>query len=139
MFLSSGCLGQQFTVEIYRHEVQGGHTNVWRVSSAMLANVPQWKLGTEPPLSLAQAIEIARTNVLFGEGNTNLWIAEIAVRPVFPGAGTFGNVYYYNIRFGGASYIGHYRRCIVLMDGTVVKPDWFGTKPKTIGSWSYYE
>ena len=140
MSFPSFCVAQDFTLEIYRHEAVGGRTNIWRVSSKMLAKVPKWILGTKPPLRLDQAVEIARTNVISGAGAGDFWIDEITLRPVIPaGAGPFGNVYYYNICFGEISYVGHYRRCIVLMDGTVVKPGWLGAEPKIIEPWYYEE
>lgn len=84
-------------------------------------------MGTgEPPLSVGRAIKIAQEHLV---GGTNgYWIQEIKLTPVAPMSQT--DIYYYNILLGGVSCVGHYRRCIILMDGSVVEPQKLGSKVK---------
>lgn len=127
---------QAYNIELFRHETQGGHTNVWYASSDALKKMPLWTVGSEPPLSLGRAVEIAKTRIISEGGDTNLWIDSITVCPVFPGYKEYEGVYYYNIRCGGASYLGHFSRCIILMSGTIVEPTWLGTRPKSNSPWA---
>lgn len=116
-------------VELYYHVNQWGSTNVWFTSQYALTNAPKWKAGEEePPLSLGKAIDIAKKQMVYPEGKGVYWIEEIAVTPFAPTSDT--GIYYYNIVFGGVSYVGHLRRCIMLMDGTIVQPQILGVKSK---------
>jgi len=140
LFFTSHSFGQDAKLQIYVHEARGGYTNIWRVSLSRIQATPWWKVGEKPPLSLDKAIEIAKTNVLDGGESKDFWIDDVDIHPVI-----FGfkekkgqSVYFYNICFSGPSFAGYRRRCIVLMDGTVVQPEWLGTGPKDV-SWSSYD
>jgi hypothetical protein len=126
-------------LELFRHETQGGHTNVWLVSFATLDRAPRWNDGEKPPLPLEAAVKISKQWIISQGANTNLWIDSIEIRPVFPGYIKYEGIYYYNVRYGGVGYIGHHRRCIILMSGKIVKPRWLGSNPKSDAPWAYDE
>ena len=114
-------------IELYHHVNQWGSTNVWFASQYTLTHTPKWKAGEEePPLSLGKAIDIARKHLAYPDGKGAYWIQEIAVTPFAPTSNT--GIYYYNIVLGGTSYVGHWNRCIILMDGTIVQPQILGSK-----------
>jgi hypothetical protein len=138
-FFSGIAFGHDFTAVLYSHETQGGFTNIWRVSSDVLAKAPIWKAGGEPPLSPGKAVAIAKAHIIAAGGNKDLWVADMALNPVFPGSKEYEGVYYYNICFGGGSCVGHFQRCILLMDGTIIEPEWEGSKPTIITPGDYDE
>jgi hypothetical protein len=131
LFFACCCQAEDVKLPLFRHSTQSELTNVWSVSFERLRKTPQWKSGeSEPPLSVGKAVMLAKAWCVSKGCSPELWVEEIEFRPVFQTGGEFKFTYYYNILFGNVTYYGHYRRCIVLMDGTVVEPDWLGEKPK---------
>lgn len=137
-FSRNVCFGDDNLV-LFRHETQGGHTNVWLVSFAALEAVPKWNDGENPPLSLEGAVKISKRWMISQGADTNLWVESIEVRPVFPGYGKYEGIYYYNVLYGGVGYVGHHRRCLILMSGKILQPRWLGSRPKSDASWAYDE
>jgi hypothetical protein len=143
-FFLSTCYGDGFKLELYRHETNAAElnhiTNVWSVSTESLDKVPSWAMGDgEPPLPLGKAIELARAWIVSKGCQTNSWVREVVVRPVYPDGGKYKHICYYNILFGGVGLYGHFRRCIILMDGTIVEPELVGGVPKHFSYYFYDE
>jgi hypothetical protein len=132
IFFGNVCRAKDATIQLFINENNGGGlTNVWRVSFDRLNKTPLWHIGQEePPLSLKKAITIAKAWIVSQDCSADSCVFEIVVRPVDPDGGMYQHICYYNILFGHVGLVGHYRRCIVLMDGTVVKPEWLGRAPK---------
>ena len=126
---------------LFSHPSNGDlKTNVWMVSLDTLKKAPQWKMGEgEPPLSLGKAIELARNWIISRGCDTNSWVREVTVRPVYPMNGEYQHICHYNILFGGVGIYGHYRRCIMLMDGTILEPKWAGAGPKYPSDYRVYD
>lgn len=127
--------GQDDGFVFYRHINQWERTNVWFISYERLTNAPKWKGQGEPPLSVSRALNIAEKHV--GACTNNSCVVEISLTPFCPM--TDAGIYYYNILLGGMSYVGHLRRCIILMDGSVVEPQILGSKSKHYGPASFDE
>ncbi len=119
-------------VELYCHESDAGlATNVWMVPIATLKKAPKWKLGEgDPPLGVGKAIELAKHWLISKGCDTNAWALELTIRPVGPTDPEYQRICYYNIVFGGVGLYGHFKRCIILMDGTIVEPRWLAGRPK---------
>jgi hypothetical protein len=112
-------------VNLYAHVTNtGGETNVWRVSMGTIKQIPLWKMDDgKPPLSMEKAIKTAKAWVISRGCERGCWVADVEICPVFATSGR-AQPCYYNVLFGGVGIFGHFRRCIVLMDGTVVEPVW---------------
>jgi hypothetical protein len=125
--------------EIYRHINQWEQTNIWRISVQRLTNAPVWKGQEEPPLSIGRALKIAETHIAMANKATHgsCWVMEINLTQVAPMSNT--GIYYYNILLGGVSYVGHFRRCIILMDGSIVEPQILGSKSNHYDPWNFDE
>jgi hypothetical protein len=131
--------GQSDMIELFEHENQWGSTNIWLISFHAVTNQPIWKARKEPPLLPGKAINIAKKWIISQGGSKDLWIDDITLSPVFRTSETFSGIYYYNIRFGDAGLVGHYQRCIILMDGTIVKPELLGMKMNHNDPWDFDE
>jgi hypothetical protein len=128
--------GNDAVLQLYHSLNQWGSTNVWLVSIHSLTNAPKWTFGKEPPLSVSKAIRIAKAYLVTGT-NEVYWIEDIRLTPVGPTSES--GIYYYNILFGGTSYVGHCQRCILLMDGTIVHPRILGAKSRDYSPWAFDE
>ena len=94
-------------------------------------------MGEEPPLSPGKALKIAKYWITGGK-DYHVWVMDISITPF--GATSGKGIYYYNILFGGASYVGHLNRCIILMDGTIIQPELLGVrKSYHYDPWSFDE
>jgi hypothetical protein len=145
IFILTGCLNATIAadseVELFTHPNNGGlETNVWIVPLATLDIAPKWKMGEgEPPLSVGKAITLARKWLISKGCDTNAWVAELTIRPVAPQSQKYQRICYYNILFGGVGFFGHFKRCIVLMDGTIVEPQWLKGYPKDLRNNAVYD
>jgi hypothetical protein len=138
MFLGLGLAtvaAKEFKLELYQHECYRG-TNVWSVFQSRIDKLPPWKFGDgEPPLSLGKAVTIAKAWIVSKGCSQDSCVEEATVRPIYPEAGKYQKICYYNISFCNVGLVGHHRRCLVLMDGTVVEPDWPGVRPKNVSDY----
>jgi len=142
-FFLSNCHADDSKVELYRHATNAADlnhlTNVWSVSMEVLEKAPSWKMGDgEPPVPLGKAIVLAKAWIVSKGCETNSWVREVVVHPVYPIGEKYSHMCYYNILFGGVGIYGHYRRCIILMDGTIVEPELVGGVPSHF-SYDYYD
>ena len=108
--------------------------------AALLSDYSPAEFSKNPPLSLDQAVKIAERRMVPKGAEKTAWIVEIIVKPFSPaGDRKYGGIYYYNILFGGIGLVGHYERCIILMDGTVVEPELLGAKRQHYNPWDFDE
>jgi len=129
------CHAEDALTFLYSHETQGEFTNVWKVSANALKK-SLWHPGNEePPVPLGKIVQLAKKWVVATGANTNCWVNTIEIRVL----GENGSICYYNVLFGGVGYFGHRRRCILLMDGTIVEPQWLGKGPKDTTGADYDE
>lgn len=134
------CLAHETKIIIYSHENQWLATNIWRVSEAALKKLPLWNPEEgPPPLPINKAVKLAKAWLISRGADTNLWLYYIKIRPIGPGQYEYRDTYFYNIYFGGVGIVGHYQRCIILMDGTIVDPEWLDAKPRKKSPWNYDE
>ena len=130
---------EDFKLTLYEHQSYGG-TNVWLVAKSRLDKLPSWKFGDgEPPLPVGKAAATAKAWLVSRGCSTNSCVVEVTIRPVSPYEGEFQGICYYNFLFGNVGLVGHYQRCLVLMDGTIVEPGWLGTPPKNISDYAQYD
>jgi hypothetical protein len=115
--------GEDFKFPLYEHDSPYSGTNLWLVSMSRLEKGPRWKIGEkEPPLPVGKAVAIAKKWIVSKGCSKDSCLDELILRPISTYPGELQNICYYNILFGNVGPVGHYRRCIVLMDGTVVEP-----------------
>jgi len=91
----------------------------WILPSSRASAAPVWRpdQGQEPPLALMKAIAIARND---GEKGEKLESVAILSIPGATYAPPFDTVFYYKCTFIADPF--DRRICIVLMDGTVLRP-----------------
>jgi hypothetical protein len=121
---SSGVASEDFRVTLYVHQlVSLSSTNEWVYSADLLKKESFWEPGkTDPPIALGKIVQLAKEWVVSKGSKPDPKLINIEIRCLNSSGGEYSNVYFYNLRFGDVGYFGHYIRCIVLMDGTVVEP-----------------
>lgn len=128
------CKGDEPRIAIYMHEAYAV-TNEWMVSMSHLDKLPPWKPDEEEPaISVRKAVVLAKAWIISKGSAKEPWVERIEIRPVRYGSGKYGNIFYYNILFGGVGYYQNHMRCLVLMDGAIVEPERDG---KPVNSTSY--
>jgi hypothetical protein len=98
-----------------------GGTNFWYLSTTQAVRLPKWHPSSpEPPLSLEKALRSAKKWIDSKGGGE---IEQVVLRPLrLEDSSPYRHVFYYRISFGVSPYLNHLT-CIVLMDGTVLKPE----------------
>lgn len=115
--------GNKDSVLLYQTDMDwGGGTNQWRLAVQRLHDLPKWNFEKgDPPISQMKALKIAR-NYLSSKGvSGSCDVEEIVLRSVNPSSFPFH--FYYRIRFGNVNAYLNHMTCIILMDGTVLKPE----------------
>jgi hypothetical protein len=99
----------------------GTGTNQWWLPPDRLERLPRWRGEGSPPVSIKQALKIARKWISPKSGNGD--IDHILLRPINPDASEskYRSCYFYTIEFSVSPY-GNHITCVVLMDGTVLEP-----------------
>jgi hypothetical protein len=102
----------------------GGGTNEWWLSPSRIDQLPKWnpQRNGKPPVSVETALAAARKWMLSKKGIRGE-AEEIVLRPVHPDEAPYSSVFYYRISFQAGPY-GNHLTCIVLMDRTVLEPEW---------------
>jgi hypothetical protein len=110
--------GVKFSLEVTKEEAERG---------------PEWQIeeGQPPPLSMKLAIDLARDSVK--HQNPDIEVLELQGVDIERFGGGLGDRWYYIISFnpsiGGRTLRGSGYTALVLMDGTVKKPDFGGARP----------
>ena len=96
-------------------------TNIWWLSATQAARLPKWDpRSTQPPLSLNKALKSAKKWIDSKGGGD---VEEVILRPVGRrDSSPYRYLFYYRFSFGVVPY-GNHLTCIVLMDGTILKPE----------------
>jgi hypothetical protein len=99
----------------------GAGTNQWWLPLERVERLPRWGGQGDPPVSIDQALRVARKWIAPKSGNGD--VHRILLRPINPDslASKFRFCYFYTIEFCVSPY-GNHITCVVLMDGTVLEP-----------------
>ena len=109
----------------------GGGTNQWWLSLSQMDRLPKWnpQKNDRPLVAVETALKMARKWIFKKAGFRGV-VEEIVLRPVHPDEAPYNSVFYYRIRFQAGPY-GNHMTCIVLMDTTVLEPEWHAyTEPE---------
>ena len=102
-------------------EYKGGGTNQWWLPLSRLERYPRWHGAGKPPVSVDEALKIARKWIARKSGDGD--VDEILLRAINADAieSKFRFSFFYCIRFCVSPYLNHIT-CVVLMDRTVLEP-----------------
>ena len=114
----------------------GDGTDEWWLPLDRVERLPGWRGEGNPPVSIKEALKLARKWILSKSGNGS--VDHILLRPIDPDASEskFRRCYFYVIEFSVSPY-GNHITCLVLMDGTVLKPKhlpWREPRPTSHGT-----
>jgi hypothetical protein len=106
-------------VRLHSDRYRSGVTFEWWLSESRAKDLPKWnhEANQDRPLSLLKAIEIARKSAGAFNKLDSVSIDSIRGADDYP---PLSEVFYYRVVFRGPPY--DHRTCIVLMDGTLVRP-----------------
>ncbi|HEY1789730.1 MAG TPA: hypothetical protein VGJ73_16400 [Verrucomicrobiae bacterium] len=136
--------GEDFELAIHSHVSGAGYTNTWWVPMSTFTNLPGWDEKGEPPLSVGQAVSLAKAWLVSKGFSTNIFPSSVRFVSSTPGVPQvppndpykLRPRWFYIIEFGGVYLLGSSATCVVLPDGSVVDPE---TSPPTTNMWRYLD
>lgn len=125
--------GEEHAIRLHEASAYlGGDTNQWWLSLDRLKRLPQWRGEGNPPVSIRQALKVARKWIRPKAGYGE--VDRILLRPINPDDDAiYRFCYFYVIQFC-VSPFGNHITCVVLMDGTVLEPKllpWREPRPRS--------